>query len=178
MSSKLRGRVRNTGRFFYSAVVAQPIMRSDRACDCVHGRLRNDTYLRRRRSRRLHVAAQRVANVAVTQAAQTQQRAATPSVTRINAGVLDVGYYELGPKDGPPALLLHGFPYSILASSRAAATTIFDRCENATICVTATPSASTSTTTSVVRTYASASAVANDLFIAYSGAVKPMPRTV
>ena len=34
-------------------------------------------------------------------------------MTQIEAGVLDVGYYEIGPKDGPPALLLHGFPYSI-----------------------------------------------------------------
>ncbi len=32
---------------------------------------------------------------------------------QIKAGVLDVGYYELGTGDGPPVLLLHGFPYSI-----------------------------------------------------------------
>ena len=32
---------------------------------------------------------------------------------RIEAGVLDVGYQELGPSDGPPVLLLHGFPYSL-----------------------------------------------------------------
>ena len=35
------------------------------------------------------------------------------ALRQINAGVLDIGYYELGPADGPPALLLHGFPYSI-----------------------------------------------------------------
>jgi pimeloyl-ACP methyl ester carboxylesterase len=29
------------------------------------------------------------------------------------AGVLDIGYYEAGPGDGAPVLLLHGFPYSI-----------------------------------------------------------------
>jgi pimeloyl-ACP methyl ester carboxylesterase len=35
-----------------------------------------------------------------------------PIQTR-RAGVLDVGYYEAGPADGRPVLLLHGFPYDI-----------------------------------------------------------------
>ena len=34
-------------------------------------------------------------------------------IKQIEAGVLDIGYYETGPHDGPPALLLHGFPYSV-----------------------------------------------------------------
>ena len=34
-------------------------------------------------------------------------------IKQIRAGVRDVGYYEAGPGDGPPVLLLHGFPYSI-----------------------------------------------------------------
>jgi pimeloyl-ACP methyl ester carboxylesterase len=34
-------------------------------------------------------------------------------IKQIRAGVLDVGYYEAGPLDGPPVILLHGFPYSI-----------------------------------------------------------------
>ena len=34
-------------------------------------------------------------------------------ITQVKAGVLDVGYYELGTSDGPAVLLLHGFPYSI-----------------------------------------------------------------
>lgn len=32
---------------------------------------------------------------------------------RVEAGPLDTGYHELGPTDGPPVLLLHGFPYSV-----------------------------------------------------------------
>ncbi len=31
----------------------------------------------------------------------------------VNAGVLDVAYYEQGPADGPVVILLHGFPYDI-----------------------------------------------------------------
>src|SRR5262245_41716238 len=31
----------------------------------------------------------------------------------INAGALTVGYAEAGPADGPPVILLHGWPYDI-----------------------------------------------------------------
>ncbi|MDM0050768.1 alpha/beta fold hydrolase [Variovorax sp. J22R115] len=31
----------------------------------------------------------------------------------IRAGVLDVSYFEAGPPDGPPVLLMHGFPYDV-----------------------------------------------------------------
>jgi pimeloyl-ACP methyl ester carboxylesterase len=34
-------------------------------------------------------------------------------IRQIQTSVLDIGYYELGPSDGPPVLLLHGFPYDI-----------------------------------------------------------------
>lgn len=32
---------------------------------------------------------------------------------KINAGVLSIAYAEVGPTDGPPVLLLHGWPYDI-----------------------------------------------------------------
>jgi pimeloyl-ACP methyl ester carboxylesterase len=35
------------------------------------------------------------------------------SIKQIKAGLLDVGYAEAGPADGPPVLLLHGWPYDI-----------------------------------------------------------------
>ena len=31
----------------------------------------------------------------------------------IDAGVLDIAYYEVGPADGPAVMLMHGFPYDI-----------------------------------------------------------------
>ncbi len=38
----------------------------------------------------------------------------------IAAGVLDVAYFESGPADGPPVLLMHGFPYDIHAYAQVA----------------------------------------------------------
>ena len=35
------------------------------------------------------------------------------SVKQAPTGILTIGYYEAGPSDGPPVLLLHGFPYSV-----------------------------------------------------------------
>ena len=35
------------------------------------------------------------------------------ALKQVNAGVLSVGYAEAGPADGPPVMLLHGWPYDI-----------------------------------------------------------------
>jgi len=39
--------------------------------------------------------------------------AAFSSLKQVDAGVLNVGFAEAGPADGPPVLLLHGWPYDI-----------------------------------------------------------------
>src|ERR1700674_691631 len=35
------------------------------------------------------------------------------SLKQIDAGVLNVGYAEAGPANGPPVILLHGWPYDV-----------------------------------------------------------------
>src|SRR4051794_19097007 len=60
-----------------------------------------------------------VAGRAFAQADAPVRPAAAPSsrwmepLKRVDAGVLNIAYYEDGPADGPVALLLHGFPYDI-----------------------------------------------------------------
>ena len=53
----------------------------------------------------------------VTQASPTPTRAGAKvsfsSIKQIDAGLLTVGYAEDGPVDGPPVILLHGWPYDI-----------------------------------------------------------------
>ncbi len=38
----------------------------------------------------------------------------------VQAGVLDIAFHECGPADGPPVLLMHGFPYDIQAYAEVA----------------------------------------------------------
>src|ERR1700733_7872815 len=45
--------------------------------------------------------------------AQSEATESFPSVKQIDAGVLDVGYVEAGRANGPPVILLHGWPYDI-----------------------------------------------------------------
>ncbi len=53
----------------------------------------------------------------ITPAAQPSVKPGTNTsfgaLKQIDAGVLNVGYAEAGPADGPPVMLLHGWPYDI-----------------------------------------------------------------
>ena len=46
----------------------------------------------------------------VSRAASSQR---LEPLRHVEAGVLDIAYFEAGPADGPVVLLLHGFPYDI-----------------------------------------------------------------
>jgi pimeloyl-ACP methyl ester carboxylesterase len=61
-----------------------------------------------------------MALIGTTHASINESKGSEPRfapIKQIKAGlldiVLDIGYYEAGPSDDPPVLLLHGFPYSI-----------------------------------------------------------------
>ena len=48
-------------------------------------------------------------------AAKAASNGSFPALKQINAGALNVGYVEMGPTDGKPVVLLHGWPYDIHA---------------------------------------------------------------
>ena len=50
-----------------------------------------------------------------SQPAQRTSPPPLPAIRQLRAGLLDVGYAECRPADGPPVLLLHGWPYDIHA---------------------------------------------------------------
>src|ERR1700741_5226977 len=50
---------------------------------------------------------------AQAQSVATPARATFAALKQTSAGVLSVGYAEDGPADGPPVILLHGWPYDI-----------------------------------------------------------------
>ena len=46
----------------------------------------------------------------------------------VEAGVLNIAYFEAGPADGPPVLLMHGFPYDIHAYAEVAPVLVAQGC--------------------------------------------------
>ncbi|MEJ4044170.1 alpha/beta fold hydrolase [Erwinia sp. SLM-02] len=65
-----------------------------------------------------------MANVFACQASATQplqdNGAGFEQIKQINAGVLNVGYVDIGPRDGQAVILLHGWPYDIQSYARVA----------------------------------------------------------
>lgn len=69
------------------------------------------------------VAADVFASVAVPSRMAADAQGASASfgpLKQIDAGLLNVGYVELGPAEGPAVILLHGWPYDIYSYSEAA----------------------------------------------------------
>jgi hypothetical protein len=42
-----------------------------------------------------------------------ERKRVVPMIRQVDAGILNIGYAEAGPPDGPPVILLHGWPYDI-----------------------------------------------------------------
>ena len=68
----------------------------------------------------LNVGLAQLALPAAAQAGPAGSAGALGPIRQIEAGVLDVGYADLGPRDAPVAILLHGWPYDIHAFDEVA----------------------------------------------------------
>lgn len=67
----------------------------------------------RKRRLLLGAALSGVATRAFAQGKRTPSLPRMEPLKRVDAGVLNIAYYETGPAAGPPVILLHGFPYDI-----------------------------------------------------------------
>ena len=59
------------------------------------------------------LAATQVRTAAATDATSGDASKSFGTLKQVNAGVLNVGYVEIGPASGAPVILLHGWPYDI-----------------------------------------------------------------
>ncbi len=74
--------------------------------------------INRQRRRFLGVTALTLAAAEFVKASPARAQSSTAAfgpVQQIDAGELNIGYVEAGPKGGPVAILLHGWPYDIHA---------------------------------------------------------------
>jgi pimeloyl-ACP methyl ester carboxylesterase len=85
--------------------------------------LRNSIDLQRRRLLRtgaLALAATQIPGLAQAQVNSIAGAMPFGPLKQVNAGLLNIGYVEVGPAGGAPVVLLHGWPYDIHAFAEAA----------------------------------------------------------